>query len=91
MCDVFESHIWRDFQTFHGSSFLASPPNYGFMLNVDWSVVSRSNESSEECFKWQNIFLVVIPGPNEPRINIAINVPKNSEQVVLASRRIIPD
>jgi hypothetical protein len=166
MCDVFEGRVWRDFQTFNGSSFLASPRNYGFMLNVDWMqpfdhtpysvgvlYLVLMNLSRSERFKRQNTFLVgIIPGPNEHRINInsflaplvdefiklweegvnlrhsgslllperfraallcvacdmpparkfvglqriipnmvAINVPNNSEQVVLVSRRIIPD
>lgn len=84
MCDVFEGRVWRDFQTFNGSSFLASPRNYGFMLNVDWMqpfdhtpysvgvlYLVLMNLPRSERFKRQNIFLVgIIPGPNEPRINI---------------------
>ena len=84
MCDVFEGRIWRDFQTVNGCSFLGSPRNYGYMLNVDWMqpfdhtpysvgvlYLVLMNLPRSERFKRQNIFLVgIIPGPNEPRNNI---------------------
>ncbi|CAB3980413.1 Hypothetical predicted protein [Paramuricea clavata] len=80
MCDVFEGRIWKDFMTFDDSSFLASPWNYAFMLNVDWMQPFDHTEYSigvmylvlmnlprNERFKRENIFLVgIIPGPNEP-------------------------
>lgn len=84
MCDVFEGRIWKDFMTFDDSSFLASPRNYAFMLNVDWMqpfdhmeysigvmYLVLMNIQRNECFKRENIFLVgIIPGPNEPRHDI---------------------
>ena len=84
MCDVFEGRVWRDFQMFNGSSFLASPRNYGFMLNVDWMqpfvhtpysvgvlYLVLMNLPRSERFKRQNVFLVgIIPGPSEPKMNI---------------------
>jgi hypothetical protein len=84
MCDVFEGRVWRDFQFFNGTSFLALPRSYGFMLNVDWMqpydhtpysvgvlYLVLMNFPRSECFKQRNIFLVgIIPGPNEPRNNI---------------------
>ena len=84
MCNIFEGRVWRDFLTCNGSPFLSAPRNYAFMLNVDWmqpfdhtpySVVviylGLVNLPGSERFKRQNIFLVgIIPGPNEPRLNI---------------------
>ena len=84
MCDVFEGRIWRDFQTVNDCSFLSSPRNYSFMLNVDWMqpfdhtpysvgvlYLVLMNLPRSERFKRQNIFLVgIIPGPSEPRKNI---------------------
>ncbi len=84
MCDVFEGRIWKEFQVFNGSSFLASRRNYAFMLNVDWMQPFEHTQYSvgvmylvlmnlprSERFKRENVFLVgIISGPNEPRNNI---------------------
>lgn len=84
MCDVFEGRVWRDSQTYSGSPFLSAPRNYAFVLNVDWMqpfdhtqysigvlYLALMNLPRSERFKRQNIFLVgVIPGPNEPKLNI---------------------
>ena len=84
MCNVFEGRVSRDFQVVNGSSFLASPWNYGLMLNVDWMqpfehttysvgvlYLVLMNLPRSERSKRQNIFLVgIIPGPNEPRYHI---------------------
>ena len=84
MCDVFEGRIWGDFQTVNSCSFLGSPRNYGFMLNVDWMqpfdhtpysvgvlYLILMNLPRSEHFKRQNIFLLgIIPGPSEQWNNI---------------------
>ena len=84
MCDVFEGRIWKEFQVFNGSSFLASRRNYALMLNVDWMQPFEHTQYSvgvmylvlmnlprSERFKRENVLLVgIISGPSEPRINI---------------------
>ena len=84
MADVFDGRIWKEWQYVNGKSFLASPRNCVFMLNVDWfqpfkhSVYSVGvlymvlmNLPRAERFKPENVFLVgIIPGPREPKGNI---------------------
>lgn len=84
MCDVFDGRVWRDFQLYEGNPFLAAPRNYAFMLNVDWMqpfertiysigviYLVLMNLPRSERFKRQNVILVgIIPGPNEPPLNI---------------------
>ena len=84
LCDVFEGGIWRDFQCFNGTPFLAEPRNYAFMLNVDWMqpfvhttysvgvmYLVLMNLPRSERFKRENVILVgVIPGPCEPPLTI---------------------
>ena len=34
--DVYDGRVWQQFQNYNGQSFLSSPNNYAFMVNVDW-------------------------------------------------------
>lgn len=84
LCDVFEGRIWRDFQCFNGTPFLAEPRNYAFMLNVDWiqpfvhttysvgvMYLVLMNLPRSERFKRENVILVgVIPGPCKAPLTI---------------------
>ena len=84
VCDVSDGRIWRDFQYFNDIPFLATPRNYAFMLNVDWMQPFKHTIYSVgvmylvlmnlprcERFKPENIIFVgVIPGPSEPKLNI---------------------
>lgn len=82
--DVYDGHIWKEFQTYSGSNFLSAPHNYALLLNVDWlqpfvhitySVgviyVVILNLPRLIRFKRENVLLLgVIPGPSEPPLTI---------------------
>ncbi len=84
LADIFDGNVWKDWQYVEGQPFLASPNNFAFMLNVDWfqpyehSIYSVGalymvvmNLPRAERFKPENVLLVgLIPGPNEPKMNI---------------------
>lgn len=84
LADIFDGQVWKDFMYIDGEPFLAVPNNYSFMLNIDWfqpykhSLYSVGvmymvimNLPRELRFKEENVLLVgVIPGPNEPKLNI---------------------
>lgn len=36
MDDIFAGKIWKDFQVFEGTPFLATKYNLAFMINIDW-------------------------------------------------------
>ena len=78
--DIFDGQVWKDFQNVNGHSFLASPHNYSFTLNVDWfQPFKRSTHSAgviylaiqnlprKERYLSENLIVIgVIPGPKEP-------------------------
>ena len=82
--DVYDGKVWKDFMYVNRQSFLASPFNYAFHLNVDWFQPFQHTQHSEgaiylsvlnlprqERFLKENIILVgVIPGPKEPAYHI---------------------
>ena len=84
LADVFDGHVWKEWQNVDGEAFLADPRNYAFMLNVDWfqpfkhSLYSVGalymvlmNLPRSERFKPENVLLVgIIPGPHEPKLTI---------------------
>ena len=79
--DVYDGHVWKSFES---SGFLEVPNHYLLTMNVDWfepyvrSVYSVGviyltiqNLPREERYKLENIIIVgIIPGPNEPKLNI---------------------
>ena len=83
-CDVYDGRVWEEFQHVNGSPFLAAPHNLGYMMNIDWfspfkhtpySVgavyLSIMNLPRSKRFLKENMILVgLIPGPNEPPLNI---------------------
>ena len=84
LCDLYDGKTWEEFQYINGSAFLAAPHNLGLMMNVDWfspfkhtpySVgavyLSVMNLPRSKRFLKENMILVgLIPGPNEPALNI---------------------
>ena len=71
LADVFDGHVWKEWQYVNGKAFLAVSRNYAFMFNVDWfqpfkhSSYSVSalymvlmNLSRSERFKLENVILV---------------------------------
>ena len=82
--DVYDGNVWKDFMFVNGQSFLNSPFNYAFQLNVDWYQPFEHTQHSEgaiyltvlnlprqERFLKENVILVgVIPGPKEPSHHI---------------------
>lgn len=84
LADIFDGHIWKEWQYVGEKPYLAAPRNYAFMLNVycfqpfKHSVYSVGvlymvlmNLPRAERFKPETVFLVgVIPGPHEPKHNI---------------------
>ena len=81
---VYDGHIWKDFQSVHGCSFLSSSNNYGLLLNIDWfqpfehttySVgvifLVMLNLPRSIRFKRENVILYgLIPGPSEPSLTV---------------------
>ena len=84
LCDVYDGKVWEEFQHVNGSPFLAAPHNLGLMMNIDWfspfkhtpySVgaiyISIMNLPRSKRFLKDNMILVgLIPGPNEPPLNV---------------------
>lgn len=84
LVDIYDGQVWKDWQYFNGTPFLAQHNNYAFMLNVDWfqpfkhSVYSVGviymvllNLPRKERYKEENVIIVgVIPGPHEPKLTI---------------------
>ncbi|KAL5494053.1 hypothetical protein EMCRGX_G015323 [Ephydatia muelleri] len=84
LCDIYDGKIWEEFQYVNGSAFLAAPHNIGLMMNVDWFTpfkhtpysvgavyLSVMNLPRSKRFLKENMILFgLIPGPNEPPLNI---------------------
>ena len=84
LSDVYDGKIWRDFQSFHGNSFLSEPGSLALMLNMDFFQPYKHIEYSVGAiyltilnlpwharYKRENVILVgLIPGPHEPHHDI---------------------
>ena len=82
--DVYDGCIWKKFQSVNGRSFLSSPFNFAFIMNVDWYQPFKRTSYSlgviylaflnlprNERYLRQNILVVgIIPGPHEPSLMI---------------------
>ena len=82
--DVYDGQVWQYFNSVEGRNFLNIPHRFSLTMNVDWfetfergvySVgavyLTVQNLSRKERYKPENIILVgIIPGPNEPKLNI---------------------
>ena len=79
--DVYDGHMWTQFQNAGGIPFLALPYNFALCLNVDWFhqpfkhskyscgaiYISILNLPRSERYSSDNVILLgVIPGPKEP-------------------------
>ena len=82
--DIYDAHIWKEFQVFDGDHFLNKEYSFGFILNVDWFQPYLHTQASVGViyltvlnlphsirYKRENIILIgIIPGPKEPKGHI---------------------
>ena len=80
LSDIYHRKVWKEFQVYEGTNFLADRHNLAFMLNVDWfrpfkhtihSVgvlyLTIMNIPRKLRYKFPYVLIVgVIPGPQEP-------------------------
>ena len=76
--------VWQYFNSLEGRKFLTIPHRYLLTMNIDWFEAFErgiylvgaiylivQNLLKKERYKPENIILVgIIPGPNEPKLNI---------------------
>ena len=83
LADVYDSNLWKEFQTVNGTPFLAKARNYAFMLNFGFfQLMKHSKDNSvgvfylallnlprAERFKWENIIVIgIVPSlDKEPK------------------------
>ena len=84
MMDIFDGKVVKEFKDNQGKLFFKDKRNIGFMLNFDFFNPYENSQYSlgliylvvinlprEERFKWENVIIVgVIPGPEEPKLDI---------------------
>ena len=80
--DVYDGHIWKEFQCYSDCLFLSEQLNFGLMMNMDFSQPFKHIQYSLGAIyifnlpwsirsKQENTILVyLIPGPHEPRHDI---------------------
>lgn len=83
LTDVFDSRLWQEWTWHDKFSFLDTPGNFHFMLNIDWFQPFQHTQYSVGViylviqnlpravrFKPENVIIVsTIPGPKEPDYN----------------------
>ena len=81
---MYDGQVWQYFNSIEGRNFLNIPHRYSLTMNVDWFepfergvylvgaiYLTVQNLPRKERYKPENIILVgIIPGPNEPKLNI---------------------
>lgn len=84
LSDIYDGHLWKEFQTVSGQPFLAAPYNLAFSLNIDWFQPYKLTQCSVGVIyltilnlprsvrnNRQNVLLAgIIPGPHEPKRDI---------------------